>query len=134
MTVHKYKHIPPLAALLLGLLLTACTTRQGTFTVLSTKNSELSRADLKRIHFQRNVTGSDGRFWLLFIPFGSAPRIENAIDECLESGKGDFMTSAVLYSTDWSILLCSYGSWTVEGDVGDTLSEGSADIRDRREE
>ena len=122
-----------LAILSLIIGLAGCTTREGTFTVLSTKNSEISRVDLKRIQFQRNVAGGDSRFWLLFIPFGSAPKIENAVDECLENGKGDFMTSAVLYSTDWSILLFSYGSWTVEGDVGDSLSSGAADIRDRRE-
>ncbi len=46
---------------------------------------------------------------------------------------GDFMTSAVIYRTGWSILLFSYGAWTLEGDVGDSLSAGAADLQDRKE-
>jgi hypothetical protein len=117
------------AVLLLG---PGCATRQGTFTVLSTKNTEISRVDLKRVNFTRNVEGKDSRFWFLFIPFGSAPTIENASDECLERGSGDFMTSAVIYRTAWTVILFSYGSWMVQGDVGDSLSGGAADIQDRR--
>ncbi len=113
---------------------TGCTTRQGTFTVLSTKNTEISRVDLKRVRFTRNLEGSDKRFWILFIPIGSRPRLENAADKCMERGNGDFMTSAVVYNTEWSILLFSYGSWKIKGDVGDSLSVGAADIKDRRED
>lgn len=115
------------------LLLAGCTTRHGTFTVLSTKNTEISRVDLKRVTFTRNVTGKDGRFWFLFIPFGSAPLLENAADDCLEKGRGDFMTSAVIYRTAWTVILFSYTSWSLEGDVGDSLSTGAADLKDRKE-
>lgn len=114
-------------------LLAGCATRQGTFTVLSTKNTEISRVDLKRVHFTRNVSGQDSRFWFLCIPFGSAPLLEEAADECLEKGHGDFMTSAVIYRTAWTVILFSYGAWRVEGDVGDSLSAGAADLKDRKE-
>ncbi len=110
-----------------------CATRQGTFTVLSTKNTEISRVDLKRVTFTRNVYGKDSRFWFLFIPFGSAPTLEEACDTCLERGHGDFMTSAVIYRTAWTVILFSYGAWTLEGDVGDSLSAGAADLKDRKE-
>lgn len=114
--------------LLLALFLEGCTSRQGTYTILSTKNVEISRVDLKQVDFQRNVTGSDGRFWLLFIPFGRAPNLQEAVDECLETGGGDFMTSAALYYTDWHVILFGWEDWTVEGDVGDSLSAGAANI------
>ena len=122
-----------IACALAGLLTVGCTTRHGTFTVLSTKNTEISRVDLKRVTFTRDVRGKDSRVWFLCIPFGSAPTLEEAADRCLEKGHGDFMTSAVIYRTGWSILLFSYGAWTLEGDVGDSLSAGAADLQDRKE-
>ncbi|NOQ64442.1 MAG: hypothetical protein GQ582_08020 [Methyloprofundus sp.] len=112
----------------LGLLSSACTTRQATFTIVSTKNVEISRVDLKKIDFTRNVKGSDGRFSLFLIPFGAAPIIEEAMDECLEIGRGDFMTSAVTYHTRWSVILFGWESWSVKGDVGDSLSAGGGNI------
>ena len=124
------KKILSIAAMIgLGLLSSACTTRQATFTIVSTKNVEVSRVDLKQIDFTRNIEGSDGRFSLLLIPFGSAPLIEEAMDECLEIGNGDFMTSAVTYHTDWSVFLFGWESWTVEGDVGNSLSQGGRNLR-----
>ena len=112
----------------------SCSVREGDFTILSTKNVEISRVDLKKIDFQRNIKGSDGRFTLLIIPFGSAPTLEEAVDHCLESGKGDFMTSAVLYHTKWSVILFGWEDWTIKGDVGNSLSKGAADLPNRKSE
>jgi hypothetical protein len=117
---------------LVALLAAGCTVRQANFTLLSTKNVELSRVDLKKIDLVRNRDGSSSRFWFLFIPFGGQPTLEDAVDDCLENGGGDFMTSGVLYTNDWSLLLFSYGSWKVQGDVGNSLSYGSADLPDRK--
>jgi len=119
------KIISIISIILLGLLTSACTTRQGSFTMLSTKNVEISRVDLKKVDFTRNVEGKDGRFTLLFIPFGSTPNLEDAVNSCLEAGNGDFMTSAVLHSTSWSVILFGWESWTIKGDVGNSLSTGS---------
>ncbi len=118
------KIISIISIILLGLLTSACTTRQGSFTILSTKNVEISRIDLKKVDFTRNVEGRDGRFTLLFIPFGSAPNLEDTVNSCLEAGNGDFMTSAVLHNTSWSVILFGWESWTIKGDVGNSLSSG----------
>jgi hypothetical protein len=112
--------------------LTGCAIREGDFTILSTKNVEISRVDLKRIDFTRNMEGSDGRFWLFFIPFGAPPLLEEAADRALERGRGDFMTSAVVYRTAWHIILFGWESWTVKGDVGNSLSKGAADLPGRQ--
>lgn len=109
-----------------------CTVRQANFTLLSTKNVEISRVDLKRIQLVRNQEASDGRLWFLFIPLAGEPTLEDATDKCLENGGGDFMTSAVVSTSWWSILLFSYGSWNVKGDVGNSLSFPAADLPDRR--
>lgn len=105
-----------------------CVTDHGAMTLLSSKNVELSRVDLKHVSFTRNVQASDGRFWFLFIPFGRSPTIGRAVDECLVTGSGDFMTSARVTSLWWTVLLFSWESYRVEGDVGDSLGEGSREV------
>ncbi len=113
-------------------LAAGCTLRQANFTVLSTKTVEISRIDLKKVDLVKNRQGKSSRLWFLFIPFGGPPTLEDAVDRCLENGGGDFMTSSVFYTNNWSILLFSYGSWIVKGDVGNSLSYGSADLPDRK--
>jgi len=113
---------------LAGILSSSCSTRHGDFTILSSKNVEISRVDLKRVDFTRNVEGVDSRFSLLLIPFGAEPIMEEAVDACIEKGGGDFMTSAVIYHTNWSVILFGWEQWKVKGDVGDSLSAGAADI------
>lgn len=112
----------------LACLLAGCVTDHGAMTLLSSKNVELSRVDLKHVPFTRNVRASDGRLWFLFIPLGRSPTIGRAVDECLLTGSGDFMTSARVTSFWWSILLVSWESYRVEGDVGDSLGEGAREV------
>ena len=64
-----------------------CTVRQTGFTVLSTKHVELSRIDLEETNVVRNQTGRDSRLWLLFIPLSGNPTLENAVNECLKTGR-----------------------------------------------
>ena len=50
------------ALVLIALLLApGCSTRVGDFTLISTKNVEISRVDLKKVPFKRNVVGGDGQ-------------------------------------------------------------------------
>lgn len=122
------KRFALLALAALGMLTAGCANRMGDFTILSTKNVEISRVDLKRVPFQRGVEGADGRVWVLFIPFGAAPNLKEAVDQCLENGNGDFMTSAVLYQNSWSVLLFGYEGIEIKGDVGNSLGAGSGDV------
>ena len=102
-----------------------CSVRQTGFTVLSTKHVELSRIDLKETDVARNQKGRDSRLWILFIPLSGNPTLENAVNDCLESGKGDFIINPIVDSSWWSLILFSYGSWHVEGDVGNSQSPTS---------
>ena len=70
----------------------------------------------------RDVESTDGRLWFLIIPLGSQPKIKQAMDNCLEEGKGDFMTNAVVYEESWSLLLFSWGAFMVKGDVGNSMA------------
>ena len=108
--------------MLIVMLASGCTVRQTGFTVISTKNVELSRVDLKQHPVVRNQEAWDNRLWFLFIPLGGNPKLEDAVNDCLEKGHGDFMIKPVITSTGWSILLFSYGSWHVKGDIGNSLA------------
>lgn len=95
-----------------------CSTRIGDFSVLSSGAPQY--AAMSEAPMTQAVKGSDGRFWLLFIPLGSSPSIEEAVDRCLDAGKGDFMERARIYKKRWSIILFSRDSYTVVGDVGNS--------------
>lgn len=105
-----------------------CSTTVGRFPVVTTKNVELSRVDLKEVGLQRNVEGSDGRLWFLFFPLGFSPTIERAMDECLNRGRGDFLVSARVDYFIWTFILFTYESYTVYGDAGDSLGAGTRDV------
>lgn len=111
-----------------GLLVSGCTTTVGRFPLLSTKYNELSRVDLTQVEYHREVTATDGRLWLFVVPLGGAPTIERAADACLASGYGDFMTSARVESFWWSFGLVSWESYTVTGDVGNSLGVGARQV------
>ena len=59
----------------------------------------------------------DSRAWLLFIPLGGKPTIDAAMNKMLEKNDGDFATNVKILDGGWSIIVFSYGSITVEGDV-----------------
>ncbi len=117
-----------LAAILLAFI-SGCSTQIGAFTVLSTHNAEISRVDLKKLDLGRH-TGESTRFWVLFIPFGREPSIDEAIDRALEGGKGDFMLNARLYDNSWTFLLFSWGSYVVRGEVGLSTKGGTREVVD----
>jgi hypothetical protein len=105
------------ALVLISLALTGCSSQVGAFTLLSTHNVEVSRIDLKKMDLGRHQ-GTSTRFWLLCIPIGRAPSIDEAIDDCIERGRGDFVLNARVYDNSWTCLLFSWGSYVVQGEVG----------------
>lgn len=119
-----------IAALFLCLV-AGCTTTVGRFPLLSTKYNEISRVDLTQVEYHRDVEASDGRVWILFVPLGGAPTIERAVDGCLRSGFGDFMTSAAVDSFWWSCFFVSYESYRVRGDVGNSVGVGARKVGER---
>ena len=112
----------------IALAVSSCSSVIANYTIVSTKNVEISRVDLKKIPLQKGVKGTDSRFWFLFFPFGGSPTVENAMFDCLEEGNGDFMTSCRVKDVGWTFLLFSYGGYSVKGDVHDALGSGGADL------
>jgi len=104
--------------LLLPLMLSACTVRQGSFTVLSTKLVRLSNFDVDGAPRAKGVEGKDVAHIILFIPTKGQVTPQEAVDRALEAGGGDLMTDAVLYNWGWYIPYI-YGQmgWRARGDV-----------------
>ena len=109
-----------LAVLVLVSLSSGCATRLGEFSVVATgapQYDSMSTAEMKS-----RVQGNDGRLWFLFLPLGPAPDFEDAVDDCLDEGKGDFIERARFHSTFWTTLLVSYEGFRCTGDVGNSKS------------
>ena len=76
--------------LLLGILalgLSGCTTRFVDYTMLSTKNMDLSKAGTYKRGANR-VRGEDTQMIIIFIPTASAPNVKEATDRAIESVPG----------------------------------------------
>lgn len=101
-----------------SVLLTAegCTTRLGDFTMLSTKNVNVS--GVKQGDRQ---SGEDCVNHVFFIPLGQ-PDMKNAIDRALEKGKGDILIDSVFSAKGWSAVLFGESCYVVEGTVSQTAS------------
>lgn len=103
----------------LAFSLTSCSYRLGDFTILSTKNYNVT-AKYKNVG---RFDGKDSVFVFLGIPFGQ-PNIENAVDEAIEKGKGVYLTDCVL---ELKSGLFSMG-YEVKGDVWAVATE--SDLND----
>jgi hypothetical protein len=97
---------------------TGCTTRIGDFSLISTGTPQY--ANMNRCEVTRTVAEADGRLWFLFIPLSTKPTLEEAVDRCMDEGRGDHIERARFYTTHWTIGLFSYGSYKVIGDVADS--------------
>lgn len=96
---------------------TSCVTRLTDFTVLSTKNVDLSRMGEYKRQSTR-VTGTDMRHVLIFIPLG-LPNAKEAIDRAIESTPGGIaLVDGVIEHHFWYIPYI-YGqvSYVAEGTV-----------------
>lgn len=107
------KMFKPLAMLLCVLCLTGCTTRLVDFTMISTKNIDLSRA----ASFERGksrVEGKDKVMIIIFIPTG-VPNMKEAIDRALESVPGAVALVDGVVTSEYFWLLFGQSGYVVEG-------------------
>lgn len=99
--------------LLFVVILSGCVTRLGDFTLISTKNVDLS----KGASFQRGpsrVKGEDVATIIIFIPTG-VPNMKTAIDRAIESVPGGIaLLDAVLSMKAWWFIFGQSG-YVVEG-------------------
>jgi len=100
------------------ILVQACTTRLGDFTVLSTKN-----VDVSGLKPGDRYSGEDCvNLLFAMIPLGTV-NWKNAMDQGLERGKGDVMVDIVLTQTSWAIpYIFGQQCIVIEGTVSQTSS------------
>lgn len=99
-----------------------CSQRIGDFTLLSTKNVEIGGKYKK---LDGRFTGEDAKGVFIGIPLGT-PNLKTAVDNCIESGKGDLITDAVLDGSYWSVIIWGQQKYTVTGDVW--IKAGMSDL------
>ena len=93
-----------LFALILPLLFSNCTRRLVDFTIISTKNIDLSKG-ATFVRGKNRVEGKDMVHWIIIIPTGK-PNIKEAVDKAIESTPGCIaLLDGVLYSKLWWIPL-----------------------------
>ena len=105
-------------ALFASIVFTSCATRLGTFTVISTKNIEWSRAN----EYQKNsnrVLGEDVYHIIVFIPTKGNITIEDAVDNALGKVPGAVaLVDVVLHSQSFYIpYVYGKNAFIVEGSV-----------------
>lgn len=100
------------------LVLASCVTRFGSFTMVSTKTLDLSRAGEYVRDKSGRVEGIDFRHLIIVFPLGN-PSLQEAVDQAIESIPGGVaLVDATLSSRFWYIPYI-YGrtSYVVEGTV-----------------
>jgi len=96
------------------LLLSSCAYRITDFTIISTKNVDLSKASTFTRGKTRNE-GVDKAHIILFIPFGR-PHLKEAIDRAIEATPGAVaLVDGVVYSKSWWAILYGQTKIIVEG-------------------
>ena len=93
------------AVVIAGLALSGCTTRIVDYTLLSTKNVDLSKASTFKRGANR-VTGEDSMYIIIFIPTGSAPHLKTAVDRAIESVPGAIgLVDGVVSQRSWYFII-----------------------------
>ena len=106
--------------LLLALLLVivnGCSSTLGKMTLISTKNVDFTGS---RKAVARGAEHSEGRFWILFIPFGSAPSGLRIVDTMLSDHQSDYLTNVNVTGGGWTLLVAGYEWVAVEADAWQT--------------
>jgi hypothetical protein len=91
-----------------------CSTTLANLDVVSTKTTDFAQPHYRSAS---QASDTDGRLWIAILPLGGAPSIDKVINNLLEKYNGDYLTDAKVSETWWSLLLVSYGSIDVKGDV-----------------
>lgn len=95
------------------LLAYGCSQRVGDFTLISTKNAEIG-GKYKRL--PDRYKGEDAKGMFIGIPLG-IPNLKTAVDNCIEAGKGELLSNAVVESSFWTVIIWGEEKFTVTGDV-----------------
>ena len=93
-----------------------CTTRLGDFTVLSTKNIDLTNFSTEGAEKAPPVVGVDSKI-IVILP-GAPPNVKEAVDRALEGNNAQMLTNAVIYYRYWYVpYICGEWAFEVKGNA-----------------
>lgn len=99
---------------IIAIIFTGCSQRMVDFTIISTKNMDLSKANTYK-RGQNRANGENGVYWIVTIPLGQ-PNLKEAIDAAIQSTPGCVaLVDGVVYSKGWSAVITAYSAYVVEG-------------------
>ena len=99
---------------LTAFILSSCSQHIFDFTLVSTKNVDLSKAGTF-MRTNTRVKGEDGVYMVIYIPLGM-PNVKTAIDKAIESTPGAIaLIDCVVISKSWWAVLTGYTAYVVEG-------------------
>lgn len=100
------------------LLLSACTTHEGLFGVMSSRPMSLYNLTIPNETVATGVSAQVEQTQIMLIPVGSTPKIDNTIEELVQKYQGDYMTNIeVFYHTSRFLPFYSQDRWEIKGDV-----------------
>jgi hypothetical protein len=104
-----------LALTIAATIITGCTHRLTDFTIISSKNIDLTRG-AEFVRAPVRVTGKDTKSIIVIIPTGE-PNVKEAMDRAIESTPGAIgLLDGVITSESWYIpYIYGEASYTVEG-------------------
>lgn len=101
----------------LALLVSACTTTHGTFTVMSNKIVDIKNFDINKAERIKNTEGEETAHIILIIPTG-VPTITGAMNDLFSKTDTDVMTDVTLKRRFfWIPYIYGQDSWIVSGDA-----------------
>jgi hypothetical protein len=99
----------------ISLSLVGCTTRIVDYTLLSTKNVDLSKAGTFKRGPNR-VTGIDSQMLILLIPNRGPANLKAAVDDAIESVPGAVaLVDGVVYGRNWNAIVVGENAIIAEG-------------------
>ena len=116
---------------MISCMLFSCTQRLVDFTIISTKNIDLTKAST----FQRGKTrvqGKDVAHMIIYVPIGT-PNMKQAIDKALQSTSGAIaLVDGVVFYKSWWAILYGQNIYIVEGTplIDPSLASNSITIPD----
>lgn len=106
------------AGIFVLLILNACSTSNGKYSVISNKPLSLYTLTANNEIIAHKAEGISSRHVLIVIPSGRAPSIADAVNNVLIKYKGDYLTNVEITNKTFQLMwLYHYTSWVVSGDV-----------------
>jgi hypothetical protein len=94
-------------------LLAGCTTDLGTFSLLATKNVDLSNLNTETASNIPKVSGEDSALQIVYL--GAMPSLRTAADHAEDKGDGVALVNAHIEVQSWNALLLNQYKFVVTG-------------------